>query len=116
MRVEGRRRTREEGFDKVLCPQDHFLSVNSFADIIYDNFLFDITRLLDLCSLYCSFNQPLLSKMVTNVFERQPRYRADLQSAIRSVLGLLDRVQQESVGVGSEGRREGAVRLEDVKR
>ena len=96
-----------------LSPQDDFLTPEAFADIIYSHFLFDVPRLLDLCTLYQSSNYPLLSKMVANVFERQPRYHDDLRSTFRSVVQLLDRVQEEC---GREGGGGGAVRLEDVRR
>ena len=91
---------------------------DSFGDIIYNNFLFDITRLMDLCSLYHTCNQPLLAKMITNVFQKQPRYQDDLKSALKSVLKLLDEVTEESVGEGGrEGeRREGPMRLEEAQR
>ena len=87
---------------------------DSFGDIIYNHFLFDITRLLDLCSLYQTCNQLLLTKMVSNIFQRQPRYQDDLKSALNTVLNLLDRVTGECVGEG--GGKKGAVRLEDLQR
>ena len=88
---------------------------DSFGDIIYNNFLFDITRLIDLCTLYHSCNHSLLSKMVGNVFARQPRYQDDLKSVLRSVGKELDRVKEECVG-GSEGRGERAVKLNSAQR
>ena len=97
--------------------QNNFLSEDSFGDIIYNNFLFDITRLLDLCSLYHTCNHALLVKMIANVFKRQPKYQDDLKSALKSVLKLLDRVTGECVGEGGgEGVKGTAVRLEDVQR
>ena len=100
-------------------PQSNFLCEDSFGDIIYNYFLFDITRLLDLCSLYHSCNHALLAKMVANVFARQPLYQDDLKSVLNSVLKLLDQLTEECLGEGGGegGRRESeAVKLSDFQR
>lgn len=81
----------------------------TFGDIIYDHFLFDITRLMDLCALYHTCNQPLLTKMINNIFKRQPRYQDDLKSALNSVLKLLEDVTVECVGRGMEAGKTGSV-------
>jgi activating signal cointegrator complex subunit 2 len=96
----------------------HFLLEDSFGDIIYNNFLFDITRLLDLCSLYHTSNHALLAKMVANVFARQPHYQDDLKSVLNSVLNLLDQVTEEchGNGGGERGRKGEAVKLKDIHR
>ena len=98
--------------------QSHFLLEDSFGDIIYNNFLFDITRLLDLCSLYHTSNHALLAKMVANVFARQPRYQDDLKSVLNSVLNLLDQVTEECHGSGGRerGKKREAVKLKDIHR
>ena len=49
------------------------ISRKAFGEIIYDNFLFDIPKIFDLCCLYGNSNKPLLGKMVANVFNCQPK-------------------------------------------
>ena len=66
--------------------QEHFFTPETYGDIIYEHFLFDIPKLLDLCALYGGANKALLGKMVGNVFERQPKYQDDLQTCIQSIL------------------------------
>ena len=66
--------------------QEHFFTPETYGDIIYEHFLFDIPKLLDLCVLYGGANKALLGKMVGNVFERQPKYQDDLQTCIQSIL------------------------------
>ena len=57
-----------------------------FAEIIYENFLFDIPKLFDLCALYGHANAALLAKMVTNVFMQQPQYVDDLRTAVPTII------------------------------
>ena len=66
--------------------QEHFITPETYGDIIYEHFLFDILKLLDLCVLYGGANKPLLRKMVGNMFERQPKYQDDLRTCIQSIL------------------------------
>ena len=66
--------------------QDHYLSPEVHGGIVYDHYLFDIPKILDLCVLYGEGNRPLLSKMITNLFESQPKYVEDWCSTIKSLL------------------------------
>lgn len=47
--------------------QDNFITPAVFGEIIYDNFLFDIPKILDLCVLFGKGNGQLLHKMIGKV-------------------------------------------------
>ena len=66
--------------------QEHYLSPEVHGSIVYDYYLFDLPKILDLCVLYGEGNRPLLSKMITNLFETQPKYEEDWCSTIKSLL------------------------------
>lgn len=85
------------------------MSPAMFARIIYDHFLFDLPKLLDLCRLYSSSNQPLLVKMVGHVFERQPHYQEDWRVMVRM---LMDGLSETAGKVLRETGERGAVRLD----
>ncbi len=65
--------------------QEDFFTPEGFGQIIYDNYIFDIPRLFDICSLYAINNKELLTKMIGNIFKQQPGYSKDLQHAIQSI-------------------------------
>uniref|UniRef100_A0A8D0F7X0 Activating signal cointegrator 1 complex subunit 2 n=1 Tax=Strix occidentalis caurina TaxID=311401 RepID=A0A8D0F7X0_STROC len=44
--------------------KDHFITPSVFGEIIYNNFLFDIPKILDLCVLFGKGNGLLLQKMI----------------------------------------------------
>lgn len=44
--------------------QENFITPDVFGEIIYNNFLFDIPKILDLCVLFGKGNAPLLHKMI----------------------------------------------------
>ncbi len=45
-------------------PQENFITPAVFAEIIYNNYLFDIPKILDLCVLFGKGNSQLLHKMI----------------------------------------------------
>ncbi|CAB4039228.1 Hypothetical predicted protein, partial [Paramuricea clavata] len=81
-----------------------FFTPETFGEILYENFLFDIPKIMDLCSLYggenCK-NNSLLTKMLENVFKRQPKYIDDLRETIPSICETLDKIKDE-LGVSRE--------------
>ena len=65
-------------------PQANYFTPAAHADIIYQHYLFDVPKLMDLCVLYGNSNKTLLSKLVANVFKWQPQYKQDWSMAVRS--------------------------------
>ncbi|XP_045615648.2 LOW QUALITY PROTEIN: activating signal cointegrator 1 complex subunit 2 [Procambarus clarkii] len=66
-----------------------------FGDIIYEHFMFDICKLLDLCMLFGPANGQLLAKMINNIFTRQPKYYEDLSQAVSSICMALEKVEDK---------------------
>ncbi|KAJ7376768.1 Activating signal cointegrator 1 complex subunit 2 [Desmophyllum pertusum] len=73
--------------------KEDFFTLSTFGDILYENFLFDIPKIMDICVLYggeSSANTPLLQKMLENIFSKQPKYHGDLNATIPTVHETLD--------------------------
>jgi len=60
-----------------------------FGKLIYDNFIFDIPKMMDLCVLYGPTNSVLLSKMFKNIFVNQPKYKYDLEETAKGLIQVL---------------------------
>uniref|UniRef100_A0A7N9AWS6 Activating signal cointegrator 1 complex subunit 2 n=1 Tax=Mastacembelus armatus TaxID=205130 RepID=A0A7N9AWS6_9TELE len=82
--------------------KEHFLTPAVFGEIIYDNFLFDIPKILDLCVLFGKGNSRLLHKMIENIFIQQPSYYSDLDETVPTVLQVFDTIL-EKCGLQCEG-------------
>uniref|UniRef100_A0A915IFW7 CUE domain-containing protein n=1 Tax=Romanomermis culicivorax TaxID=13658 RepID=A0A915IFW7_ROMCU len=54
-------------------------NMDHYAKLIYDNYLLDVPRIIDTCSLYGEDNERLVRKMVESVFKCQPKYYDDLR-------------------------------------
>ena len=70
------------------------ISPKEFADLLYDNYLFDLPKILDLCLIFGS-NRNLLGEMLEGIFRKQRKYFYDIQELIRSTLSMLSRVSEE---------------------
>lgn len=82
--------------------KENFLTPAVFGEIIYENFLFDIPKILDLCVLFGKGNSQLLHKMIENIFTQQPSYYSDLAETVPTVLQVFDTIL-DKCGLHCEG-------------
>ncbi|XP_051550111.1 activating signal cointegrator 1 complex subunit 2 [Myxocyprinus asiaticus] len=75
--------------------KENFITPAVFAEIIYNNYLFDIPKILDLCVLFGKGNTQLLHKMIENIFSQQPSYYGDLNETIPSIIQVFDTILQK---------------------
>ncbi|XP_043829167.1 activating signal cointegrator 1 complex subunit 2 isoform X2 [Dromiciops gliroides] len=95
--------------------KDHFISPCAFGEILYNNFLFDIPKMLDLCVLFGKGNGPLLQKMIENIFTQQSSYYNDLDDTVPTILQVFSNILQQC-GLQSEGASTEPQRLEEKVR
>lgn len=71
----------------------HYITPTAFGDLIYDYFVFDIPKIMDLCAIYGQDNEALLKKMITNIFHTQPKFMRDLEKAAHCIGKLFSEVE-----------------------
>ena len=72
-------------------PSGQRLTEKGFAELIYNHWVFDVPKLFDLCSLYHDACGVLLSKMLENIFTRQPAYFDDLSNTFVAISTIIHR-------------------------
>ncbi|XP_009274627.1 PREDICTED: activating signal cointegrator 1 complex subunit 2 [Aptenodytes forsteri] len=92
--------------------KDHFITPSVFGRIIYNNFLFDIPKILDLCVLFGRGNGLLLQKMIENIFTQQPSYFSDLDETLPTVLQVFNNILHKC-GLQCEGASAEPQKLEE---
>ncbi|XP_026906673.2 activating signal cointegrator 1 complex subunit 2 isoform X2 [Acinonyx jubatus] len=92
--------------------KDHFISPSAFGEILYNNFLFDIPKILDLCVLFGKGNSPLLQKMIGNIFIQQPSYYNDLDETMPTILQVFSNILQHC-GLQGDGASATPQKLEE---
>ncbi|XP_011218506.1 activating signal cointegrator 1 complex subunit 2 isoform X5 [Ailuropoda melanoleuca] len=92
--------------------KEHFISPSAFGEILYNNFLFDIPKILDLCVLFGKGNSPLLQKMIGNIFTQQPSYYNDLDETMPIILQVFSNILQHC-GLQGDGAGATPQKLEE---
>nr|XP_014690568.2 activating signal cointegrator 1 complex subunit 2 isoform X2 [Equus asinus] len=92
--------------------KEHFISPSAFGEILYNNFLFDIPKILDLCVLFGKGNSPLLQKMIGNIFLQQPSYYNDLDETMPTILQVFSNILQHC-GLQGDGANATPQKLEE---
>ncbi|XP_075290863.1 activating signal cointegrator 1 complex subunit 2 isoform X2 [Opisthocomus hoazin] len=92
--------------------KEHFITPSVFGEIIYNNFLFDIPKILDLCVLFGKGNGLLLQKMIENIFTQQPSYFSDLNETLPTVLQVFSNILHKC-GLQCEGASAEPQKLEE---
>ncbi|XP_011866691.1 PREDICTED: activating signal cointegrator 1 complex subunit 2-like isoform X2 [Vollenhovia emeryi] len=64
------------------------------GNLLYDNYIFTIPIIFDLCQLYGRDNPKVVEKIVDSVFSLQPLYNDDLQKAVPCLIKALQNVER----------------------
>ncbi|KAM7144595.1 activating signal cointegrator 1 complex subunit 2 isoform 4-T5 [Macrochelys suwanniensis] len=92
--------------------KEHYITPSVFGEILYNNFLFDIPKILDLCALFGKGNGSLLQKMIENIFTQQSSYFSDLNETVPTILQVFLNVLQEC-GLQCDGASAKPQKLEE---
>uniref|UniRef100_T1E6P3 Activating signal cointegrator 1 complex subunit 2 n=1 Tax=Crotalus horridus TaxID=35024 RepID=T1E6P3_CROHD len=92
--------------------KDHFITPSVFGEILYNNFLFDIPKILDLCVLFGKGNGSLLQKMIGNIFTQQSSYFNDLDEIVPTILQVFSNILR-ACGLQGEGASANPQKLEE---
>lgn len=73
----------------------HHITPGAFGTIIYENYIFDVPKMMDLCVLYGLQNLQIVSKMIQNIFVTQPTYFEDLNITAQIVLEAFNNIEEK---------------------
>jgi len=66
----------------LLYLQTEFITPGYYGRLIYDNYVFTIPLILDICILYGRDNRVQVLQIIDTVFQTQPKYKEDLEKAV----------------------------------
>ncbi|GCB76078.1 hypothetical protein scyTo_0017419 [Scyliorhinus torazame] len=99
----------------LALPHDKFwcqvIFDETFGEIIYDGFLFDIPKIFDLCVIFGKGNAALLKKMIENIFNQQPNYFNDLNETVPTILQVCSSIC-EKCGLRLENHSHGPQKID----
>jgi len=59
------------------------------GNLLYDNYMFTIPIIFDLCQLYGRENPKVVEKIIDSVFSLQPMYNDDLQKSVPCLIKVM---------------------------
>lgn len=78
--------------------QNMSFSPDTFGEIIYESYLFDAAKLLDICSIFYKEDDnnlcSLLEEIYENIFNCQPKYFGDMSHAVNSMVDTLSNIEE----------------------
>ena len=72
-----------------------FFSPEAWGALLYEKFLLELPRILDMCVLFSACSPAITAKMVGNVFRHQPQYTSDLVECCLTVIAALDAATEQ---------------------
>ncbi|XP_061622920.1 activating signal cointegrator 1 complex subunit 2 [Phyllopteryx taeniolatus] len=75
--------------------KESFITPAVFGEVLYENYLFDVPKMMDLCMLFGKGNAQLLHKMIENIFTQQPSYYRDLDDTVPTILEVFDTIEEK---------------------
>ena len=72
-----------------------FFSPEHWGAMLYEKYLLELPRILDMCVLFSSCNRAITSKMIGNVFRHQPQYNNDLVECVITIMAALDTATEQ---------------------
>ncbi|XP_053324531.1 activating signal cointegrator 1 complex subunit 2 [Spea bombifrons] len=95
--------------------KEHHITPSVFGEILYNNYLFDIPKLMDICVLFGKGNSALLQKMIGNIFQHQPSYYEDLGNSVPTLLQVFNNIL-EICGLQMDGDKAEPQKLGDQRK
>ncbi|KAF6769768.1 hypothetical protein AHF37_12208 [Paragonimus kellicotti] len=79
----------------LLFDKNDYISTSEFGELIYNHYVFDLPKMLDLCALFYAIAPQQLINILSNVFSFQEKYFVDLESMLHVLFDICDRIERE---------------------
>jgi hypothetical protein len=66
-----------------------------YQKLVYDNWIFDMAKLIDIASVYGKSNRDTVQKIISNVFENDKRFVQDFKECVDMLLNLIKKMFKE---------------------
>lgn len=68
---------------------EEYFSLPFYSKLIYDNWIFDMAKLIDIPAIYGRSNSETVKKLLLNVFDNEKRLVQDFKETFDLLVGLL---------------------------
>jgi hypothetical protein len=75
--------------------EDHYFSLAFYQKLVYDNWIFDMAKLIDIAAVYGKSNSETVQKIITNVFDNDKRFVQDFKECVDMLVTLIKKTFKE---------------------
>jgi hypothetical protein len=68
---------------------DEYLSLPFYSKIVYDNWIFDMAKLIDMAAVYGKSNSQVVQKIILNVFDNEKKFVQDFKESVDLLMGIM---------------------------
>jgi hypothetical protein len=81
--------------------EDDYFSLSFYSKIVYDGWIFDMAKLIDIAAVYGKSNGPIVTQIINNVFNHEKKYIQDFKESVDLLMGLMKTKFKEYAKVNS---------------
>jgi hypothetical protein len=69
--------------------EDEYFSLQYYSKLIYDHWIFDMAKLIDIPAIYGKSNPKTVQTLLTNVFDNEKKFVQDFKETFDLLVGLM---------------------------
>ena len=69
--------------------ENEYFSLGFYQKLVYDNWIFDMAKLIDLAAIYGKSNREVTMQIISNVYENDQRYLTDFKETFDLLINVL---------------------------
>lgn len=74
-----------------------YMQYDYLGNLLYNNYIFTIPIIFDLCQLYGRENDKLTEKILCNIFSMQPLYNDDLEKSVPCLIKVMYKLNKKLI-------------------
>lgn len=77
----------------------HYFTAQYYSKLIYDNWIFDMAKLIDIAAVFGQSNRELVQRIIQNVFDGQKQYIEDFKEGIELIMNRLKKMFSDAIKI-----------------
>lgn len=74
---------------------ENYFSLEFYQKMVYDNWMFDMAKLIDIAAVYGKSNEETVHQIINNLFENDKRYVQDFKECVDLLVTLIKKTFKE---------------------
>lgn len=74
-----------------------YFTIEFYRNLVYDNAIFDVAKLLDFAAIYGKSNPKQTQSLIATVLENEPRLVNEFKEAFEMMLNILKRIFKDAL-------------------